>query len=133
MNKTSSPEPKKPNKKADIKSMSPDAKKKHLKKRRKDMDEAYDRTPQGKVRNEKYRSSEKETKSRENRNARSVAKRAFLNKQKELLVEISLLKNPPTNSENKENIQIETKKYQERVKVLVEKLPPEQVKIINLI
>jgi hypothetical protein len=42
---------------------------------RKDSDQAYDRTEEGKQRNIKYRSSEKEAISRKNRNARSVAKR----------------------------------------------------------
>jgi hypothetical protein len=80
-NNPGKPSPNKP--KADIKSMSPDAKKKHLKSRRRAMDEAYDRTEAGKARNERYRSSEKESISRKNRNARSVAKTALDRKQKE--------------------------------------------------
>jgi hypothetical protein len=63
--------------------MSPDMKKKHIQKRRKDSDQAYDRTPEGKARNERYRDSEKEAISRKNRNARSVAKRAVDRKQAE--------------------------------------------------
>jgi hypothetical protein len=64
--------------------MAPSAKKKHVQKRRKESDQAYDRTPEGKARNERYRATEKEAISRKNRNARSVAKRAVDRKQAEL-------------------------------------------------
>jgi hypothetical protein len=80
-NNPGKPGPGKP--KTDIKGMGPDAKKKHIKNRRKDMDEAYDRTEEGKARNERYRNTEKEAISRKKRNARSVAKRAVIRKQGE--------------------------------------------------
>lgn len=80
-NNPGKPGPGKP--KTDIRAMEPDAKKKHIKNRRKGMDEAYDRTEEGKARNERYRNTEKEAISRKKRNARSVAKRAVLRKQGE--------------------------------------------------
>jgi hypothetical protein len=63
--------------------MSPDAKKKHLQKRRKKSDDVYNSTEARKISNDKYRSSEKEAISRKNRNARSVAKKAVTRKQAE--------------------------------------------------
>ncbi|MCE8162762.1 MAG: hypothetical protein I3273_01675 [Candidatus Moeniiplasma glomeromycotorum] len=58
--------------------------------------------------------------------------RKLLIEKQQLLAEIELLKNPPQQP-NKEKLQVETTQYQEQVKALVQKLPTEQIKTINLL
>ncbi|MCE8162745.1 MAG: hypothetical protein I3273_01760 [Candidatus Moeniiplasma glomeromycotorum] len=87
-----------------------------------------------------YQASKEEAKKQQKAIQRLEKERSQFEEQKQnwqsekqqLLAEIELLKNPPQQP-NKEKLQVETTQYQEQVKALVQKLPTEQIKTINLL